>query len=88
MYQKILDVGCGNGAFTQILKDFKSYLVGIDGNEHGLKLSKSRGFDETHFVDDFSNNELSMVKDLDFDLVISKDVLEHVLNPQYAFRQF
>ena len=29
-----------------------------------------------------------MVKDLDFDLVISKDVLEHVLNPQYAFRQF
>ncbi len=87
--KKILDVGCGNGSFTQILKkNFNSYLVGVDGNEYGLELSKSKGFDETYLINDFSNNELSMIQDLDYDLVVSKDVLEHVLDPQYAFRQF
>lgn len=86
--KKSLDVGCGNGAFTQILKKkFNSYLIGIDGNQYGLEISKKRGFDETYLVEDFSKDKLSMVDDLDFDFVVSKDTLEHVVDPKYSLDQ-
>ena len=86
--EKTLDVGCGNGIFSEILKKkYNSHLVGIDGNKYGLEICKSRGFDKTYYVKDFSKDDLIMLDDLSFDLVISKDVLEHLVNPEHAINQ-
>ena len=86
--KKTLDVGCGNGVFTEILKkQFKSELVGVDGNQHGLDVCEKRGFDKTFLIKDFSKDKLSMIEDLDYDLAISKDVLEHIINPEHAIKE-
>ena len=46
-FKRVLDIGCGNGFFTQWFKSHGSYeLVGIDGSEYGLAEASSRGFDE------------------------------------------
>tara|TARA_B100000073_G_scaffold348438_1_gene367284 strand:+ start:1197 stop:1904 length:708 start_codon:yes stop_codon:yes gene_type:complete len=79
--KKICDVGCGNGVFTAILKDWNNCeLIGVDGSQYALKLAKNYKFDGLFFIKDFSNDKLPF-EDNSFDLVISKDVLEHLFDP-------
>ena len=86
--KKSLDVGCGNGVFTQILKTkFNSEITGLDGNEYALQQCRKRGFDKTFLIEDFSQDSLSMLQDMSFDLAISKDVLEHIYNPEHTINE-
>ena len=46
----LLDVGCGNGIFSSIVKKKTGCkLIGIDGNKHALEVAQKSeiGFDET-----------------------------------------
>ena len=80
--RSVCDVGCGNGIFTDWIKDHAGCrLVGVDGSEYALKKTKQLNFDELHHIEDFSNDNLPF-KDEIFDFVINKDVLEHLLNPE------
>jgi len=79
----ICDVGCGNGVFSAVLKEWGSYrLAGVDGSEYALQQAKEAGFDELHLIEDFSSSRLP-IEDGSFDLVLSKDVLEHVLHADH-----
>ena len=80
---KICDIGCGNGLYSAILKyKIDCMLVGIDGSLYALEEAKKLKFDELYYVEDFSKNNLPFEEET-FDLIINKDVLEHLVNPKH-----
>jgi 2-polyprenyl-3-methyl-5-hydroxy-6-metoxy-1,4-benzoquinol methylase len=77
--RRILDVGCGNGRFLGLLRDFGCpdwELVGIDLDAAAVAGCRARGF-EAHVgrVEDFS------VAGRGFDAVIMLQLIEHVEDP-------
>lgn len=84
---QICDVGCGNGVFTACLKEWVDCrLVGVDGSPYALQQADKLRFDNLHLVNDFSSDPLPF-DDETFDFVINKDVLEHLLNPEYLVEE-
>jgi len=85
--ESVCDVGCGTGLYTVGLKvECGCHIVGVDGSQHALVLAQKAGFDETYLIDNLSDDPL-MFEDDTFDLVICKDVLEHLLDPQHLVQE-
>lgn len=81
--QKILDVGCGYGAFSFEIAKKGGQVIGVDSCEQSLKIAKKyHSHSGTKFVK--MNAEKLSFSDASFDLVIMFDVLEHVTNPEKA----
>ena len=77
--RRILDVGCGDGRFLGLLRDFGSpewELVGIDLDAEAVARCRARGF-EAHVgrVEDFEDPGTG------FDAVIMLQLIEHVEDP-------
>jgi SAM-dependent methyltransferase len=77
--RRLLDVGCGNGRFLELLRDFGPdgwTLVGTDFDAAAAAECAERGF-ETHVtrVEDFRGGEAT------FDGVIMLQLIEHVDDP-------
>lgn len=77
--KSILDLGCGNGFFTKYFKKYDKRIVGVDGSIYGLKQALMAGFDECWQVKDFNSDPIELHEK--FDLIICKDVMEHLLFP-------
>jgi SAM-dependent methyltransferase len=87
MPHEVCDVGCGNGLFTAALKkNTGCVLTGIDGSPYALQQASQLGFDALHKIDDFCSDRLPF-SDETFDLVICKDVLEHLLSPDHLVQE-
>lgn len=77
----VLDVGCGNGLFGRYFKAKTACrLTGIDASPHALRQAQEAGYDAALLCRDFSADALP-VKDKTADLILCKDVLEHLLDP-------
>lgn len=80
-FQRIADVGCGNGDSTLLLLDMfrsKGLSVEIDGFDIHPHISKIKGNDAVRFFrEDFCSLELDQL----YDLVVLFDVIEHVPDP-------
>jgi ubiquinone/menaquinone biosynthesis C-methylase UbiE len=83
--KKVLDVGCGVGIFGQVLKErySKIEIYGIDISKQAIDQSRK-------------NRIKSQVADIEkkwpypdnnFDLVISQQVIEHVINPDHQLTE-
>ena len=70
----VLDVGCGNGIYTQWLAKKCGYAVGVDHNHKNLAWGKSE-FPNCDFV--LSNGETLPFADGSFGAVMLTEVLEH-----------
>lgn len=77
--KRILDVGCGDGRFLQVLKDFGSpewELVGVDFDPAAVERCRARGFDAfARRVEDMQEENGT------FDAVVMLQLIEHVENP-------
>lgn len=77
--RRLLDVGCGNGRFLALLRDFgrpEWELVGLEFDEEAAREAREAGF-EVHpaRVEDFA------LEHDDFDAVVMLQLLEHVEEP-------
>ena len=78
---KILDLGCGNGSFTQYLSQQGFEAVGIDPSESGIALAQ-KNFPDAKFIQgDIYNLPFDRL-DHEFDYIISIDVIEHLYLPR------
>jgi 2-polyprenyl-3-methyl-5-hydroxy-6-metoxy-1,4-benzoquinol methylase len=83
----ILDLGCGNGYFANVLIDKGFNAYGTDASEKGIAIAKQRNPDR-FFVQDLSSDGLPPeLANIPFDTVISTEVIEHLYNPE-AFVAF
>lgn len=77
--KKILDVGCGEGRFLSLLKQYGDpnwELVGLDLDEQAAQRCRHRGFRcEVARIESFSKSEK-------FDVIIMFQLIEHVDNPR------
>jgi len=87
--ENLLDVGCGNGVFSSIVKKKTGCkLVGVDSNQYALDLARRSeiGFDEVRLLNDFNNDSLPFSEEA-FSFIVCKDVFEHLINPEFLLKE-
>lgn len=80
--RSILDMGCGNGHLVSYLlkQDYNAY--GIDASENGITIAKQE-YPDRFFLQDLSSGKLpSQLNGLQFDTIISTEVIEHLYDPE------
>lgn len=86
-FEKMLDIGCGNGIFAAEAKartDCKLY--GVDGSDYALQQAKGIGFETLSLISDFNVDTLPFESE-QFDFCLCKDLLEHLLRPDFVLRE-
>jgi 2-polyprenyl-3-methyl-5-hydroxy-6-metoxy-1,4-benzoquinol methylase len=75
--QSLLDLGCGTGKNSEILRDFGYQVTGVDISEEAIRKYKARGLEgrtmDLNSTLDFANES--------FDSVFLSEVIEHVISP-------
>lgn len=78
---RVLDLGCGNGSFSNIIAQQGYKVVGVEESESGFK-EASLNFPDCYFIQ-ASIYELPYAElENSFDIVISSEVIEHLLYPK------
>jgi 2-polyprenyl-3-methyl-5-hydroxy-6-metoxy-1,4-benzoquinol methylase len=80
--QCILDLGCGNGYLVNYLIKLGYNAYGTDASEKGIEIARQENADR-FFVQDLSTGQLPIeLQALNFDTVISTEVIEHLYDPE------
>lgn len=83
--EKILDLGCGYGFFTDYFRSIGANAVGIDGSEKMIEIAKER-----YPMTDFSVMDITKPLDFEndsFDMVFSNQVFMDVENIDFVFSE-
>lgn len=84
---RVLDLGCGNGAVAGYLAKHGHLVTGVDVSADGISIARS-AFPECRFeVCSLYDERLTSLVGVDFDCVISLEVLEHLFYPRQLFRR-
>ena len=78
----VLELGCANGSAFPLLRRYFNDVVGVDLNEESIKIA--RGFNYTCEVGFI---EKLPFYDSAFDVVLSRHVLEHTVDPALALKE-
>lgn len=81
--RRILDVGCGDGSLIANLSD-RDDLFGVDISRKAVDLARQAGIDAR--LADVSCEKLPF-EDGFFDIVYMGDVIEHLVNPDFAMEE-
>ncbi|KAF3885779.1 class I SAM-dependent methyltransferase [Tolypothrix bouteillei] len=73
--KKILDAGCGGGAYVEFLSQKNLEVTGVDKYEHFLQVARQKGKLGTYIQADITNLPFP---DKVFDCTYCYDVLEHI----------
>ncbi len=82
--KKVLEVGCGQGAFVKwLITEYSLDVMGIDLNQSAVQYAQSEGIPVFESVpQDILGNEIC-----DFDAICSFQVLEHTIDPLSFFKK-
>ena len=82
----LLDLGCGEGLWSQKLAEKGYHVMGIDSSEYGIKIAREKNPDIEFYVTEAEFLDRSNMSE--FDVMISMDVIEHLKNSDYFRRIF
>lgn len=77
---RIIDVGCGNGAIAALLHEQGFSMTGVDPSESGIRLAQTT-YPEIQFVQRSAYDDLAGEFG-EFNAVISLEVVEHCFSPR------
>jgi methionine biosynthesis protein MetW len=80
---KVLDVGCGDGSFI-IKLEKKCRIFGVDVSSRAVEMAKEAGV--SAYKSDVSQEKLPFENEY-FDLVYLGDLIEHLINPDFAINE-
>lgn len=83
--EKILDLGCGYGFFTDYFRSIGADAIGIDGSEKMIEIAKER-----YPMADFSVMDITKPLDFEngrFDIVFSNQVFMDIENIDFVFSE-
>lgn len=78
--EKILDLGCGNGAFSHYLHNQGFSVVGCDADQDGIEIAKA-GNSGAKFKQLSVYDSPDLLHEAFFDTVVSTEVIEHLFSP-------
>jgi len=81
---RVLEIGCGDGALLRLLAQQNSDATGVDASSSGIERCLARGLRAQCF--DVSTDVLPFEDDF-FDVVISLETFEHLMNPHHALQE-
>ena len=85
---RVLDAGCGPGAYAEWLLGHGAQVVAVDANEKMLAHARARTKDRAEFHLANLNAPLDFLDDVSFDLVICPLVLDYIRDWTPLFREF
>lgn len=78
--KNILDIGCGIGTkLYEIIYPVCEDIIGIDSSSDFINICKQEYSFGQWFIDDIEDKKIKL--DRKFDIIISSDVIEHLVNP-------
>jgi 2-polyprenyl-3-methyl-5-hydroxy-6-metoxy-1,4-benzoquinol methylase len=82
---RVLDLGCGNGSFSNLIAQQGYEVVGVEDSEQGVAIAR-QSFPDCHFIHASIYALPYAELENSFDIVISAEVIEHLLYPRELVR--
>lgn len=83
--KKILDIGCGNGSLAEHLTGMGLEVVGIEPSKSGIENARLK-LPQVKFYCMGVYDDPHKIEEIDFDVVISTEVVEHLFYPRELLR--
>jgi len=80
--KRVLDYGCGDGATARRLSKLGAIVTAVDAN-----FQVKQNFEDTKIKFLSSDDEDRLWRNLEFDIVILQDVLEHLIEPEGTLKK-
>jgi 2-polyprenyl-3-methyl-5-hydroxy-6-metoxy-1,4-benzoquinol methylase len=82
---RVLDLGCGNGSLTNLLRERGYEIVGVEESMSGVDIAQ-KNFPNCEFIQGSIYDLPRSVTNSSFDAVISVEVIEHLYYPKELVR--
>lgn len=83
---RILEIGCAEAGFLDVLYEMGIESAGLEIEAHRVKLAKSKNPNLKIILGDITNREISAQINESFDLIVMRDVIEHIPTRKTAFQ--
>jgi len=80
----ILEIGCGEGSFLEILKNSGNKVFGVDISESGIEKTRAKEIFSERL--DISRQDIPRPSD-SFDIVVMLEAIEHIEDPMHCIKE-
>ena len=87
---KCLDIGCGGGLLSERISRLGASVTGIDVTKRSIEIAKTHALNSGLNINYINTDILSFIKNnspKQFDLIIASEVIEHLDNRSFFFKQ-